>query len=178
LTHRAAAFNVEAGLQPKMLPRVRPWIRAGFVYGSGDGDATDTRHGTFFQALPTPRLFALFPFYNMMNTQDVFGILVLRPSARLTVKHESHWLRLANGRDLWYASGGAFQPWTFGFSGRPANGAAALANVYDVSADYVFNKNTTASAYWGYAAGKSVVGDAYKDQPNGSFGYLEMTFRF
>lgn len=178
LTHRAAAFDVEAGLQPKLLPRVRPWIRAGFTYASGDGDAADARHGTFFQLLPTPRLFALFPFYNMMNTEDAFGIFILRPSSKLTVKQESHWLRLASGRDLWYAGGGAFQPWTFGFSGRPTNGAVALANVYDVSADYVLNKNTTASAYWGHAAGKSVVAGIFKDRPSGSFGYLEMTFRF
>ena len=175
---RAASFDVEAGYQPKILRRVGPWIRAGCTSGSGDGDRTDGTHGTFFQMLPTPRLFTLFPISNMMNNRDAFAILILRPSPRLTIKHESHWLRLASSNDLWYAGGGAFQPWTFGFSGRPSGGSTALANVYDINADYVLNPHTTATAYWGFAAGKAVIGDVYPQGRNGSFGFLELNVRF
>lgn len=176
--HRAAAADIEAGFQPKLLRPVKPWVRAGFTYGSGDGDSGDSRHGTFFQMLPTPRLFALFPFYNMMNNQDAFAILVLRPSSRLTIKHESHWVRLADRQDLWYSGGGAFQPWTFGFAGRPSNGSNALANVYDLNVDFFWNSHTTATGYWGYATGRSVVSAIYRDRPNGSFGFVELTVRF
>jgi hypothetical protein len=157
LAHRAAAFDVEAGLQPPILKPVKPWLRFGYAYGSGDGDAKDGTHGTFFQVLPTPRQFALFPFYNMMNNEDIFGIFIARPWKPLTLKHESHWLRLASKDDLLYLGGGAFQPWTFGFPGRPSNGSRGLANVYDINADYALNAMTSLTAYWAYAVGRSVI---------------------
>jgi hypothetical protein len=77
--HRARALNLEAGVQPKMLAALKPWLRGGFFDGSGDADPGDGRHGTFFQVLPTPRPFARFPFFNMMNNQDRFAMLILRP---------------------------------------------------------------------------------------------------
>ncbi len=178
LDQRAAAFVVEGGLQPPMLRRWRPWVRAGYSYGSGDGDAKDGTHGTFFRLMPTPRQFALFPFYNMMNNEDAFGILIARPGRRLTLKHESHWLRLASRQDLWYLGGGAFQPWTFGFSGKPSNGGKGLANVYDINADYAFNSNVSLTAYWAYAAGHSVIGSIYPADKNGSLGFLELNVKF
>ncbi|MBV8905616.1 MAG: alginate export family protein, partial [Acidobacteriia bacterium] len=60
---RAAAFDFETGLQPKVLPKLKPWVRGGFTYGSGDNNPNDNRHGTFFQILPTPRVYARFPFF-------------------------------------------------------------------------------------------------------------------
>jgi hypothetical protein len=36
--------------------------------------------------LTTPRLYARFPFYNMMNNEDFYGTLNLRPSARLLLR--------------------------------------------------------------------------------------------
>ena len=54
----------------------------------------------------------------MMNNRDVFGELQLRPSKKITVRSDIHSLRLANRNDLWYSGGGAFQPWTFGYTGR------------------------------------------------------------
>ena len=178
LTHEAAALDLEAGIQPPVLGRLRPWFRAGFTYASGDGNPNDRRHGTFFQLLPTPRAFAQFPFFNMMNNQDVFGILTLRPGKRLTLRHESHWLRLASKQDLWYSGGGAFQPWTFGFSGRPSNGSAALANVYDVTADLVLNTHTSATFYGAYATGRTVIREIYRRDRNGAFGFIELTIKF
>ena len=54
-SHRAGAFAAEAGWQPAMLPKIKPWIRGGYDVGSGDDNPTDGRHSTFFQVLPTPR---------------------------------------------------------------------------------------------------------------------------
>jgi hypothetical protein len=178
LDQRAAAFDGEAGLQPLILKALKPWIRFGYTYGSGDGDPKDGTHGTFFQLLPTPRQFALFPFYNMMNNQDLFGIVILRPWKPLTLKHETHWLRLASKNDLWYLGGGAFQPWTFGFPGRPSNGSRGLANVYDINADYAFNAKTSLTVYWAYAVGHSVIANIYPGNKNGSLGFLELNIKF
>jgi hypothetical protein len=128
-TQHAAAFVGEAGWQPPVTV-LKPWISAGYSYGSGDGDPNNGRHSTFFQLLPTPRPYARFPFYNMMNNEDVYGTLNVRPLSKLSLRSEVHALRLASASDLWYLGGGAFQPKTFGYTGRPSNGNRGLANVW------------------------------------------------
>ena len=55
LNQRAGAFAAEAGWQPRFLARLKPWFRGGYDYGSGDKNAGDSTHGTFFQVLPTPQ---------------------------------------------------------------------------------------------------------------------------
>jgi hypothetical protein len=176
--HRATAFDIEAGFQPKVLPRVKPWVRGGFYNGSGDGNASDNRHETFFQVLPTPRPFARFPFFNMMNNQDMFGILILRPHAKLTVSSEFHALRLSNRNDLWYAGGGEFQPWTFGYSGRVSGGQQSLANLYDAQIEYRVNPRLTLTGYFGYAQGRGITTTIYPQGKDGRFGYAELLYRF
>ncbi len=178
LSQHAYAFAVEAGWQPPVLERVKPWIRGGYNYGSGDHNPNDATHGTFFQLLPTPRPYARFPFFNMMNTRDVFGELVLRPSKKVTLRSDVHSLRLADSNDLWYSGGGAFQPWTFGYTGRTAGGQSGLATLYDMSVDYNVNPHFSVSPYYGYAAGKLVIGSVYPQGKNANYGYLELTYRF
>lgn len=178
LDHRAGAFAVEAGWQPRKLPRLKPWLRAGYNYGSGDKNAGDLTHGTFFQVLPTPRIYARFPFFNMMNNRDVFGELVLQPAAKIVIRSDVHSLRLADRNDLWYSGGGAFQPWTFGYTGRTSGGQSGLATFYDVSLDYNANAHLAFTAYYGRALGKLVVQTIYPQGKNANFGYLELTFKF
>ena len=124
--------RVEAGYQ---LPRAAgaPWLRVGIDRSSGDDDPLDDEHETFFQLLPTARIYAQFPFYNLMNIQDVFAQLMLKPHPRVTVRTDYHWLRVTEGRDLWYSGGGATNDDVFGFSGIPANGRRELAHLVDVS---------------------------------------------
>jgi hypothetical protein len=177
LNQRSGAFALEAGWQPSVLMAIRPWLRGGFDYGSGDGNPNDGTHGTFFQVLPTPRVYARFPFFNMMNNRDAFGELILRPSKLLTIRTDVHSLALANRNDLWYSGGGMFQPWTFGYTGRPSNGQSGLATLFDVSADYNINPHTSVGVYYGHAAGKAVVQSTYPNGKNADFGYLELTFR-
>src|SRR4026207_1708853 len=102
----------------------------GVFNGSGDGNANDKLHETFFQILPTPRVFARFPCFNLMNNRDLHAALISRPHNRVTISNEFHSLRLFNRQDLWYLGGGAFQPWTFGYTGRAAGGAQSLANLF------------------------------------------------
>ena len=176
--HLAHAINLEAGYQPKILPKLRPWLRAGFYDGSGDGNANDDRHETFFQVLPTPRPFARFPFFNMMNNRDTFATLMLRPHTRITITNEFHALRLSNKNDLWYLGGGVFQPWTFGYAGRASGGRQSLANLYDANLEYRMNPHVTFTAYWGYAQGLAAAAGIYPKGKDGSFGYGEVMYRF
>jgi hypothetical protein len=178
LDHRAGAIDVEAGWQPPVLPQVKPWIRAGYFRSTGDGNPNDTEHGTFFQMLPTPRPFARFPFFNLMNNTDVFGMVTLRPHKSVTLKSEVHSLRLTEANDLWLLGGGAFQPWTFGYIGRVSNGHSGLATLYDISADWMVSAHFALAGYYGYANGKDVMRSIYPQGKNGSLGYLELTFRF
>jgi hypothetical protein len=177
LAQRSGAVAIEAGWQPRIWAAVRPWVRGGFDYGSGDSNPNDGTHGTFFQVLPTPRVYARFPFFNMMNNRDVFGELMLRPSKTLTIRSDVHSLALANRNDLWYSGGGMFQPWTFGYTGRPSNGQSGLATLFDFSADYNVNPHASIGLYYGHAAGKLVVQSIYPNGKNANFGYLELTFR-
>ena len=122
LTQRSGAFAAEGGWQPNFGASVRPWLRGGYYYSSGDNNPNDGTHGTFFAVLPTPRVYARFPFFNSMNNTDAFGEVMLRPGKKLAVGSDVHGIWLSSSSDLWYSGGGAFQPWTFGFQGRPSGG--------------------------------------------------------
>ncbi|MCS7044295.1 MAG: alginate export family protein [Bryobacteraceae bacterium] len=178
LDHRAGAVNLEGGWQPPALKRLKPWLEAGLAHASGDKDPTDRRHGTFHQLLPTPRPFARTPFYNMMNSQDYFGMLTLRPHGKVTVRSEYHAVRLTEAADLWYAGGGAFQPWSFGYSGRNTGGARSIANLWDASCDVNLSAHVGFGGYFGHMQGKAAVRRIYPQRGNGNFGYLELTYRF
>jgi hypothetical protein len=178
LTQRAGAGAFEGGWQPKFAEKVRPWFRGGFFYSSGDGNPSDGVHGTFFALLPTPRVYARFPFFNEMNNKDAFAEVMLRPGKNLTIRSDVHGLWLANSADLWYTGGGAYQPWTFGFQGRPSHGATGLATLYDISADYNWKYGISAGLYFGYAVGGPVVKAIYPASSNGALGYTELNYHF
>lgn len=180
LDHRAGAVALEAGYQPKaLLPKWKPWIRGGYFRGSGDSNPNDQNHGTFFEALPTPRVYARFPFFNLMNLDDRFGSFILRPSKQISIRSDLHVLQLANQKDLWYAGGGAFQPWTFGYQGRgPASAGGGLANLADASVDWSPSPRVSFTAYYGRAFGRAVTKQLFASGPSANFGYLEATYRF
>jgi hypothetical protein len=173
----AAAFVGEAGWQLPVTV-LQPWISAGYSYGSGDSDPNNGRHSTFFQLLPTPRPYARFPFYNMMNNEDLYATLNVRPLSKLSLRSEGHALRLASASDLWYLGGGAFQSKTFGYTGRPSNGNRGLANVWDVSADYQVTRSFSTTLYYGHAWGKGVIEAIYPKSANGQLIFLETNYHF
>src|SRR5262249_21772328 len=148
-----------------------------YDYASGTHDPSSGTHGTFFQVLPTPRVYARLPFFNLMNSVDGFGELILRPTKRFTSRTDVHALRLADRNDLWYSGGGGFQPGTFGFTGRPSNGQSGLATLYDASGDYVLNAHAAIVGYYGYAVGGPVTRAIYSSG-NLHFSYLELLLRF
>jgi hypothetical protein len=176
LKQRASAIAVEAGYQPKS-SGLKPWFRTGYFRSSGDGNPNDGRHGTFFTALPTPRVYARTPFFNQMNNEDLFVMAILRPSPKLSLRADAHRLRLSNARDLWYSGGGAFSDNGFGYAGRPSGGSKKLGNLFDISADYNLSPTQSFGAYIGHVSGSDVARGIYA---NGSltFAYLEMTQKF
>lgn len=178
LNHSAGAYVAEGGWQPAWMKRIKPWLRAGYSRTTGDTNPQDSEHGTFFQFLPTPRPYARFPFFNMMNNQDAFAELRLRPAKSVTIRTEFHDLRLSAASDLWYLGGGAFQPWTFGYTGRAVPSGNALARLCDISFDYAINPRVALSVYFARALGRNAIRSIYPNGQNGSFGYLELTYKF
>ena len=177
--HRGSAFVVEGGVQPP-LP-LRPWLRVGFSQGSGDdtpATAADDEHTTFYQMLPTPRIYARTPFYNMMNSRDLFSSLILRPGRATSVRAEVHKVSLTRATDLWYAGGGAFNETVFGYQGRPSGGHNGLATLADIGADRAFGPMFSVGAYVGLVFGGDVVKALHPTGEDGRFVYLEVTRRF
>ena len=176
LSHRANSGTVEIGWRPS-LPWIHPWVRAGALFASGDGNPADTRHTTFFQPLPTEQLYARMPFYTLQNTEDYMGQLIVNPTSRLELRSEIHKVKLHSVNDLWYLGSGAFQNTSFGYIGLPDNGHRGLGNYVDFSADYKVSSHWGLRAYIGALSGKG----AMTNQPQGrkgGFTYLDVVYRF
>jgi hypothetical protein len=172
LSHDAWAGDIELGF------RRGAWsYRAGAFVSTGDDDAGDGNHGTFFQILPTARQYARFPFYNAMNSRDIFGMATWRMSPAVTLSAEAHVLSASEENDLWYSGGGAFEEESFGFAGRPANGNSDLAHVIDASIDYALTPKTTLTGYIGLARGEAIVENIFAGD-EAAYVYLELTRRF
>lgn len=157
-THRAASVAIEAGHRWTR-PRYRPWLRAGYLWASGDRNQEDATHGTFFQMVPSSRKYALSSVYAQMNLRDAFAQLLIEP-AGLRARIEVHALHLASGEDLWYQGSGATDArgrFT-GFSARPANGRTSLGSVVEGSVEVPIRKYWSISGY----AGMMSAGDAVR----------------
>lgn len=180
LDHFGWAWNVEGGWQPARIPW-KLWVRIGYARSSGDDDPGDGDHGTFFQILPTPRLYSFSTFYNLMNSEDAFVDLILRPLPGLSARTAFHNLRVTESRDLWYQGGGATlgdrdRSEGFGFPGRPANGNRNLFQVVETSISYDWSSRINTNIYYGHLFGGGVVDEIYAGD-HADFGYLELTLR-
>lgn len=176
-THEAGAAALEGGYQFSRIS-THPWVRGGWFRSTGDENATDNMHHTFFEVLPTPRIYARLPFYNLMNSTDSFVQIIDRPIKSLELRSDLHWLKLTSSHDFWYQGGGAFDNKVFGSVGRPANGKSSLASVADVSADWHAKKSVDLNFYYAYAQGKSVVGSIYPTGKNMQSGYVECVYHW
>jgi hypothetical protein len=184
LDHRAGALAAEIGYSfggSRWADKLKPWLRTGYFRSTGDGNPTDGKHTTFFQVLPTPRIYARTPFFNSMNNEDVFGQLRLKPHARLNLRFDAHHLRLSNSKDLWYTGGGAFQPRTFGYVGRPSSGQRSLGWLCDASTDVAVTSRTSLTFYLSGIRGGGVQAALYPlggANPPARLFYLELTQKF
>ncbi|MBN2706312.1 MAG: alginate export family protein [Deltaproteobacteria bacterium] len=179
LDHQAWSLNIEGGYQfTKIFGQ--PWLRLGYAASSGDDNPGDHDHGTFFQLLPTARKYALFPFYNLMNSRDWFAQLIVKPHSRLVLRGDLHFLSLSEGRDRWYMGARPTQEngSIFGYIGRPSFGDRDLATVAELTAMAGLSKNLAATVYYGHAFGKEVIENIYQDDDDGDFFYLELKLAF
>jgi hypothetical protein len=174
--HAAWAYAVEAGYQ---LPRVpaTPWLRLGYDRSSGDDDPDDSDHRTFFQVVPTARLYAQTPFYNLMNSGDFFVELLLRPHARVFVRTDWHWLVVTEDRDLWYQGGGVTKSSLFGYAGSPADGQRDLGQLVDLSVGLTLSKRLTLNTYYGHVFGGDAIGRSFAGT-DADYGYVELLFKY
>lgn len=178
--HFGWAWDAEVGWQPAALPW-KPWLRLGYGRSSGDDDPNDSDHGTFFQILPTARQYSFSTFYNLMNSEDAFIEVILRPLPGLSSRTSFHNLRVIESADLWYQGGGATlanrdRADGFGYSGRPANGHHNLFQVIETSLGYDWNEHINTNVYYGHIFGGGVVNDIF-DGNQADFGYFEFTLR-
>jgi hypothetical protein len=155
--HRAASAAFEAGHRWSSAP-MRPWLRAGYLWSSGDDDPRDGRHGTFFQMLPSSRKYALSSVYAQMNLRDAFLQAWIEPR-RFSSRIEVHRVSLASGRDLWYQGSGATasRDRFFGFSGRAAGGETSLGTVLEGTVDVPIRNYWSVNGYAGTMWGGGVV---------------------
>jgi hypothetical protein len=177
--HNAWAAAIEGGFQFTNI-FCKPWIRGGYFASSGDSDPRDQTHGTFYQMLPTARKYALFPFYNLMNNQDLFIQTIVKPTEAFSIRADLHSLSLQNPHDLWYMGAGPTQSsgTIFGYVGRPSYNHKGLATVLDISPSYTLSKHLSASLYYGHAFGKDVIKSIYSADSNGDLFYMELKTQF
>jgi hypothetical protein len=162
--HRAASVSLEAGHRWTTMS-YRPWLRAGYLWASGDGNQADGRHGTFFQMLPSSRKYALSSVYAQMNLSDAFLQLLVEPR-RLKARIEVHALQLAAGQDLWYHGSGATASKNrfFGFSGRSAGGRRSLGTVIEGAVDVPIRKYWSINAYAATMSAGDVITQQFTDK--------------
>lgn len=175
--HRAWSLAAEGGFQWKA--PWQPWLRAGVLHASGDGDPRDDRHGTFFPMLPTVRKYAFTTAYSPMNLRDAFVELILRPTGRMTIRGDVRRLHLANAADLWYSGSGATQQRGrfFGYAGRPSGGATDFGLVFEGAADVAVTPRWSINGFVGTIRGGPVVHAAFAGDWL-RFAYLENILRF
>ena len=175
--HRAASVALEAGYRWTGA-RSRPWLRAGYLWASGDGSSEDDLHGTFFQMLPSSRKYGLSATYAQMNLSDAFAQLSVEPG-RVHARIEVHALHLASGADLWYQGSGATASKNryFGFSGRTAGGDTSLGTVIEGTVDVPLMKHWSLNGYAGVMTAGPVVTHWFTDKRLTMWS-LENVFKF
>jgi hypothetical protein len=173
---RAWAYGAEMGYRFDEI-WAKPWMRAGINSASGDTNPNDSQHGTFFQMLPTAWLYAQFPFYNMMNNQDVFVQWLADPHPMFSLRLDLHWLRLNSSRDLAYFGGGATKNDFFGFGGINGSGRNELAYVAHTMLTFRPTAFLTLNGLYCYAWGQGVINQAYAGR-GGNYGFLEALVAF
>jgi hypothetical protein len=176
--HRALSVAAEGGFEWAGAPW-RPWVRAGLLHASGDGNPADDRHGTFFPMLPTVRKYALSATYSPMNLNDRFVELTLRPNDRVRASVAARALSLATAADGWYAGSGATEREgrIFGYAMRSSRGATGLGTVLEGSVDVRLTPHWSVNGYLGHIRGGEVVDRTFA-RDRLVFGYVEQVLRF
>lgn len=175
--HRAGSVAFEAGYQWSATPGA-PWLRAGLLHASGDDSPTDNEHGTYFPVLPTVRRFSQTTAFSIMNVDDAFVQLMVKPTRRLNLRLDVHRVHLASAADLWYTGSGATleEGSTFGYAGRGSNGSRVLGTSIEGGADFAVSPFWAVNAFAGHIDGGRVVTGTFAGDQFW-FVYLEQVLR-
>lgn len=176
LNQHSGGYAVEGGYRMTRV-KSQPWLRGGILRTTGDNNNADGTHNTFFQVLPTPRVYARFPYFNMMNLKDEFVQFLARPTAKMDLRTDLHFLQLTSPTDFWYGGGGAYDNKVFGYTGRPGNNHGSFSSLYDVSMDYAFTKQFSLMLYYAHSYGKTVVASIYPQTRESNYGVIELTYK-
>lgn len=179
LDHKAFAFDVEGGYQFKKLPWA-PHIRLGYFIGSGDSNTSDGDHETFYQMLPTARIYSYTTLYNLMNIEELFLQVFGKPTKKLTFRADWHILRLAEKNDRWYVGAGPTQEKgsIFGYAARTSNSEDELGQSLELTLGYTFNDIISSSLFYGHFFGGDVIEKIYTSDDNFDLAYLETILKF
>jgi hypothetical protein len=129
--------------------------------------------------LPTARLYSSALLYNLMNSRDLFCMLILTPHEKLSVCSDLHFIRLDESADRWYQGSGAVSANTAGeYAARASNGRSRLGVLLDIGLQWKLTLHWTAAGYYGHFFGGDVVDRFYNRDRDVDFGYLEMTVLF
>ena len=155
--HRAHSAMVEGGY--RWATAWRPWLRAGLLYASGDGNPADFTHRTFFPLLPTTAPAVFGGMFAQMNVRDASLEFRAQPRARLGVYAVLHRLSLADRHDRWYSGTGAtaFKGNYFGYSGRLSSLATSLGTRVESGAAFDATRRWRLNAAVGMMKGGEVI---------------------
>ena len=158
LSQRAVAGTAAVGHRFTHVPG-RPWLRLGTAYASGDDDAADGQHGTFFPLLPSGDRVSRLNAYALMNVVDRWAAGEIQPHPTLDLSAGVRRVGLASTADRWYQGSGATLRHGnyFGFQGRNGRGGATIGTVVEGSATWRARRWWTLRAYAGRIAGGDVV---------------------
>jgi hypothetical protein len=176
LDHRAGAGIVEVGYQ---LPNVwaKPWLRGGINVASGDTDAGDGDHGTFFNILPTNHLYYGYAdqlaFQNLTNP---FVQLRASPLDTLSLNFFVHWFHLTEEDDARYAGTGAFDKTVFGFPATPTGGRTRIGTEYDLVATWTPHRTTTLELGYAHLDGGAMFRSARDRDLDFFYASLELKY--
>ncbi len=162
--HRAASVAGETGVRWSGA-RGRPWLRAGYLWASGDKDPADGTHATFFPMLPSSQQYAASSVYTQMNLRDLFAQLLFEPP-HVHARLEVHRLGVASGADLWYQGSGATasRDRFFGYSGRFAAGGRSLGTIVEGAVEVPIRDAWSIRAYAAHMWSGDVVRHFFTDK--------------
>ncbi len=164
----------------------QPWLRTGFFRSSGDDDPTDNDRNTFFMMTPTLRIYAMTPWYNLMNTKYWFFQVIAKPMCNLVVRSDFTKLWLTEEDDAWYQGSGMTRPDIFGYKGLKGHigqGHDSLGSMWDISLFFknIYKYNGLAlgmDLYYSHVWGDDVVEDNFQKDDDLDFFYVEFRLTF
>lgn len=170
-TQRAQAWLAEVGLR---FPKVvwKPWVRGGYRSFTGDGNPSDSVHGTWMPYLHNAR--QRFNMYTNPNLDEAFLQLMLTPSPATALRADVRRFHLNTANDLYYAGNGVTQNrGTNGFAGRPSGGTRDIGTLLELQYDHRLDACNIVRVHYAHAFGGSVVRASYPEQTQGSLFYVE-----